>query len=251
MLYDTLSMAEVVDGELAAEFLKEATRLASSSQLEDTARRLEQKSRVFGRALSPLALEGLDGETLGGLTRMIFGWRRRTKALLKANSLEALRAAIGGLLYGTPPVEERFQRFVESIRGVEKSFVISLASELLHYTSPGDHWMWTYWIWDPRTKAGALPLVLAEGQDVTGESDGRTYANVGQAVALVDRLGRQQGFTRVGEGPFGTHVFLASVYAVYMYTVFEMRLSKEFNRVLPELPEFTRRVLGVHQMELE
>jgi hypothetical protein len=31
-----------------------------------------------------------------------------------------------------------------------------------------------------------------------------------------------------------------------MYTVFQMRLSKEFNRVLPELPEFAQRLLGVH-----
>ncbi|MFZ8940730.1 MAG: hypothetical protein ACO2ZK_01810, partial [Gemmobacter sp.] len=42
--------------------------------------------------------------------------------------------------------------------------------------------------------------------------------------------------SRAGRGLFGTDVFLASVYAVYMYTVFRVKLSQEFNRILPELP---------------
>ncbi len=44
-------------------------------------------------------------------------------------------------------------------------------------------------------------------------------------------------------------MFLACVYAVYMYTVFRMKLSNEFNRILPELPEFTRRLLGVYRLD--
>ena len=35
-----------------------------------------------------------------------------------------------------------------------------------------------------------------------------------------------------------------------MYTVFRVKLSKEFNRILPELPELARRVLGVQKMEI-
>jgi hypothetical protein len=34
-----------------------------------------------------------------------------------------------------------------------------------------------------------------------------------------------------------------------MYTVFKVKLSQEFNRILPELPELTQRVLGVHKLE--
>jgi hypothetical protein len=54
----------------------------------------------------------------------------------------------------------------------------------------------------------------------------------------------------VGHGTYGIDVFLACVYAVYMYTVFRVKLSDEFNRILPELPELTRRVLGVQKLEL-
>ena len=38
------------------------------------------------------------------------------------------------------------------------------------------------------------------------------------------------------------------VYAVYMYTVFRVKLSQEFNRILPELPELVQRVLGVQHL---
>ena len=60
--------------------------------------------------------------------------------------------------------------------------------------------------------------------------------------------GRADGWTWTGRGLFGPDVFLACVYAVYMYTVFRVRLSQEFNRILPELPELVQRVLGVRHL---
>jgi len=35
-----------------------------------------------------------------------------------------------------------------------------------------------------------------------------------------------------------------------MYTVFRVKLSQEFNRILPELSELAQRVLGVYKMEM-
>lgn len=43
---------------------------------------------------------------------------------------------------------------------------------------------------------------------------------------------------------------MAAVYGVYMYTVLAMRMSKEFNRVLPTLPDLVRRLLGVYHLGL-
>ena len=37
---------------------------------------------------------------------------------------------------------------------------------------------------------------------------------------------------------------------LYMYTVFRLKLSDEFNRILPELPELVERVLGVRGLEV-
>ena len=78
---------------------------------------------------------------------------------------------------------------------------------------------------------------------------GQTYLLVGQAVAFVDQTGKAAGFTDAGPGLFGTDVFLAAVYGVYMNTVLRMRMTQEFNRLVPELPSLIRRLLGVYHLE--
>jgi len=62
------------------------------------------------------------------------------------------------------------------------------------------------------------------------------YSNVGQAIAFVNETGTAAGFTAAGPGLFGADVLLAAVYGVYMYTVLQMRLTREFNQVVPTLP---------------
>ncbi len=61
----------------------------------------------------------------------------------------------------------------------------------------------------------------------------------------LDRHGHVAGYARAARGLFGTDIFLACVYAVYMATMFRLKLSQEFNRIVPELPELVERVLGV------
>ena len=126
---------------------------------------------------------------------------------------------------------------------------INFAGELLHFSNPRQYWLWTNWIWDPDANTGSLPLVVQEEVDLLGDTPGETYMRVGQAMAQVRQAGQQRGFSNLGHGTYGVDVFLACVYAVYMYTVFRVKLSDEFNRILPNLPELTRRVLGVQKME--
>jgi hypothetical protein len=147
-------------------------------------------------------------------------------------------------------LEKRFNTFTESIAQLDGPMRVNFASELLHFSNPKKYWLWTNWIWDSQTRTGALPLVVQEGVDLTGQSHGEVYVKVGQSMALVNAVGHSIGFSGSGKGLFGTDVFLACVYAVYMYTVFRVKLSQEFNRILPELSELTQRVLGVYKMEL-
>lgn len=247
MLYDEISVQHILDRECAHEFLKEATRLASSAELHDIGTGLEEKSRAFAGALGERAVEQLDADTLSSLLDRIFLVRRKRRVLLQRNDLSSLRHEIGHLLHGDASVAERFDRFVAKVKGIPEPLVASLGSELLHFSAPDRHWLWTPWIWDTKTGAGVLPLLLQGDESLRGSSAGDTYARVGWALEVVDAEGRADGFTNLGNGRFGTDVYLACVYAVYMYTVFRMRLSKEFNRFLPELPELTRRILGVHQ----
>ncbi len=241
--------ARVVDAEAALEFMKEATKVATGTELEDIGQRLELKSALFGELLAEERLETFDEEDLKCLLRHIFTLKRKAKRLLRRNDLVTIRQGFQDLLYGSDAIAERFDRFTAGIQGFEPAMKVSLASEVLHFTDPGSHWLWTYWIWNPKTSTGALPLVThQEGVDLSGTSAGVIYDQVGQALVQVNQAGHEVGYSRSGRGLFGTDVFLACVYAVYMFTVFKVKLSQEFNRILPELPQLVERVLGVHAM---
>ena len=53
MLYDDVSVKDVVDSESALEFMKEATKLATSAELENIGQKLEDKSNLFNSILNP------------------------------------------------------------------------------------------------------------------------------------------------------------------------------------------------------
>jgi len=125
-----------------------------------------------------------------------------------------------------------------------------LPSELLHFTEPDRWWLWTRWMWDPRAGTGALPLVTVEDFDWDAPNRPEGYLRVGEAMAFVNETGKAVGFTDLGSGLFGADVFLACVYAVYMYTVLRLRMTQEFNRIVPELPDLVRRLLGVYRPEV-
>ncbi len=249
---------QLVDSEAALEFMKEATKVATGTELEDVGERLEAKSRLFRELLAEDRLAELSEDDLKRLLGSVFSLRRKTKRLLRANDIETIRAELQALLYGGGPVTERFDRFVSEIGGLEKAMIVSLASEVLHFTEPKRYWLWTHWIWNPKTGTGALPLVTQDAGLAISRSlpcgatatDGEVYVKVGRALALVNAQGHAIGYSRSGRGLFGTDVFLACVYAVYMFTVFRVKLSQEFNRILPELPELVQRVLGVRAMEI-
>ena len=248
MLHDSLTPAEVVDSEAALEFMKEATKLATASELEDIGHRLEVKRRLVSGLLAPETISGLDEPGLKRLLGVVFSLRRKGGRLLRANGLDSLRAELAALLQGDGPVGARLERFVDRVGGIDRPLVLALATECLHFSAPRRHWLWTHWIWNPESGTGALPLVTRDEVDLAAGSLAESYLNVGRATALVTAQGRADGWTWTGRGLFGTDVFLACVYAVYMYTVFRVRLSQEFNRILPELPELVQRVLGVRHL---
>ena len=247
MLHDSLSIEQVVDSGAALEFMKEASKLATTAELDDIGQRLEHKSRVFQELLSEERIGELDELGLERVVGMIFSLRRKSGRLVRRNGLDTIRSEMQELLYGDAAAAVRFERFVGSIGGVEPAMLISLASETLHYTRPDQYWLWTHWIWNPKTGTGALPLVTTDA-DLQGENAGEVFDKVARATAAIHAGGEIDGYSRAGLGPFSTDVLLACVYAVYMYTVFRVKLSQEFNRILPELPELVERVLGVHRL---
>lgn len=246
MLFDTVDVEQTVDAEAALEFMKEATKLASTTELENIGLKLERKCELFRSHLAEDRVFSLDEESLREIVGTVFSLRRKAKRLLRANPFDSLRKEIETLLYGEGDLADRFDRFVTTLDGIEPAMKIALASELLHFSQPERFWLWAHWIWNPTAENGSLALVTQDGIDLAGATHGQTYLKVGQALELVDAQGHAVGYSRSGRGYLGTDVFLACVYAVYMYTVFRVKLSQEFNRILPELPELVERVLGVH-----
>lgn len=239
----------VVDTLSAQEFLREILDKVPAAELTAIAGDLERKSRTLQELLSPGA-SLLDRDTLRQALRWVFATRRSADRILDAVTPERLGAAIGDLLFSVDGLSARFDRF-DAVLAEFPDPAFDLPGELLHFVFPDQYWLWTRWIWDPRTETGALALVTTDDIDLTaGERRGEVYLTVGQAMAFVDETGKAAGFTTAGRGLFGVDVFLAAVYGIYLHTVLRMRMTQEFTRVVPRMPDLVRRLLGVYHMEV-
>lgn len=244
----------VVDTPSALEFQREISDRVSEWELRAIAADLGRKSEALRDLLSGDPAQ-LERAALREVLRWVFATRRRADQIIDAIGPGELAAAIAGLLMTGEAVAERIDRFEELVSGAAAQSALAgsgfdLASELLHFTEPDRYWLWTRWIWDPDTRTGALGLVTTDGLDLSaGASRGATYLTVGRAMAFVDETGKAAGFTAAGPGLFGVDVLLAAVYGVYMHTVLRMRMTREFNRVIPPLPDVVRRLLGVYRLE--
>jgi hypothetical protein len=245
-----VAQGQVVDTETAQEFMRQALDMVQLPEMEGIAQELEEKSRRFRAALAPAALAELPDERLRALLRTIFTTRRRAAGVISEVGADRLRAELLDLLHGVEPVATRFDRFDDALGVIEPAIRRDIAGEALHFYDPDRHWLWTRWMWDPELRTGALPLVTMQEFDLLGTTAGQTYRKVGVAIAFVNQTGRAVGFTRYGSEAFGIDVYLACVYGIYLYTITRMRMTQEFNKVIPPLPQLVRRLLGTHRMEL-
>ncbi len=242
-------VSQVVDTETAKEFMRQALEKVAAEELQKICAEVELKALWFQKKLSREALPSLASADYFSLLRRIFSARRKTDAIMKQFRPDDLRAWTWELLYGSDPTKSRFQTFVDKLEPLEDNIRRDIASEILHFTDPERYWLWTRWMWDPKTRTGALPLVTVEAFDLSGKTAGDIYLRVGEAVAFVHQVGEATGFQTISKNLFGTDVFLSCVYVVYVYTVLRMRMTQEFNKVMPGLPEFSRRLLGVYRIE--
>jgi hypothetical protein len=241
---------QVVDTQSAEEFMRETLEKVSRDELMTVSALLDTKAAGFDALLgAPGQARTLDRADLRRVLRSIFATRRKADAILDDIGPARLGAAIDDLLHGPGLVTERFIAF-DAVLAAHPEQGFDLPSELLHFTAPDRWWLWTRWMWDPRAGTGALPLVTTEDFDLDAGDRGETYLRVGEAMAFVNETGKAVGFTDLGSGLFGADVFLACVYSVYMYTVLRLRMTQEFNRIVPELPDLVRRLLGVYRPEV-
>ncbi len=241
---------QVVDTQSAEEFMRETLENVSREELMTVAALLDTKAAGFASLIgTPGSARSLSRADLRRVLRSVFATRRKADAILDDVGPERFGAAVDDLIHGPGVVTDRFAAFdAVLVDHPEQGF--DLPSELLHFTEPDRWWLWTRWMWDPRAGTGALPLVTVEDFDWDAPNRPEGYLRVGEAMAFVNETGKAVGFTDLGSGLFGADVFLACVYAVYMYTVLRLRMTQEFNRIVPELPDLVRRLLGVYRPEV-
>ena len=246
------TLGQIIDTDAARDFMAEALQKIDEDDLVAIIHEAEAKHVAFAAFLATDRLSaGLSSDDVRRLLRSVFATRRHAEEILKdPGAAPRLAAALPGLLDHGRPIRQRFDEFCAAAALARPFWATDLASECLHFTQPDHHWLWTRWMWDPVAGTGALPLVTTEGYRFEGTSPGDTYLHVGEAVSFVAATVEAAGLTRRARGPFGVDVFLVSVYAVYLYTVLRMRMTQEFNRVVPGLPELSRRLLGLRALEV-
>lgn len=250
MSNDSEAVGQIVDTPSAQEFMHEALQKITEEELTAIVAELRHKSQRFHQLLAPASLPALDEQAVHALLRSIFSTRRRVAEVMAHIEVATFREAVALLLHGTAPLAERFDEFVAQLEPLDLSLRCDLAGECLHYWDFERYWLWTRWLWDPSRDTGALPLVTIQEYELHGETPGLTYLKVGEAIAFVNGVGEAAGFQHGGRGLLGTDVYLACVYVVYLYTITRMRMTKEFNKVIPQFPELTRRLLGTYKMEV-
>jgi hypothetical protein len=241
--------AEEVDAPSAVEFMREALIRISEDEIGAIADLLERKRELLLPSLAPDALAAATAEAVRPILGLVFATRRRSDRLLLAVGAPVLARAIGDLLHGPGDLATRFSTFDQKLAGVEPAIRRELAGECLHYFDPERYWLWARWMWDPQARTGALPLVMVDAFDFGGPDPGAAYLRVGAAVSAVAATADELGFHRMRASPFAVDVYLAAIYGIYLYTVTRLRMSQEFNRVIPQLPDLVRRLHGVHRLE--
>jgi hypothetical protein len=239
-------MSQLIDIEAAREFMKETLTKVDKLNLIDIANTLEKKSLLFQQSLSKDKLLVLKEEEFDLVLDKVFAIRRKKDKLYKIISFDNLRSSTYELLYGSDKIDTRFQKFYDDLGELDTSLKYDLAGELLHFSFPDKYWLWSRWMWDPKNKTGAIPLVTSEEFDLQGNRISETYMKVGKGVAFVHSVAESAEFQFINRSLFGTDVYLSCVYIIYAYTVLQIKMTKEFNEVMPGLTEFSRRLLGVY-----
>lgn len=161
------------------------------------------------------------------------------------------------LLHGELPTPVRVATFVEKLNALDTRLALELASGLLHNIRPTDNWLWARWLWDPTTGTGILPLLAGSTHNLLAENLADGYSRVGAVSAMSIKFGEGTGLwtdelmANKKRAEFANSAFLACAYSVYLYGTTSWRLSREFNNLLPSLPNMSRKLLGLKKIASE
>ncbi|MFP5361867.1 MAG: hypothetical protein ACLGI5_03970 [Thermoleophilia bacterium] len=243
----TIAGHAAVDVPTARELLEAVHRRISRDEIAAIVRGLQDKARLFADRLGEDAIGRADEAVLREVLGCVFVARRKASAVLGARPASDLRDVIAALLYGDGAAGERLDAFCAQIE-LPQACAAELGGELLHFTQPERHWLCSRFVYNAGTRTGALPLLVSEDYELDADTVADSYERIGVAIGALDGSAETSSFRVGGGGPLATDLFLACVYGVYMNTVLGLKMSQEFNALIPPLPQLARRLLGTQRM---
>jgi hypothetical protein len=235
-----------VDVPTAKELIEQIHQHVAVEELGALIGELQDKVAAV-RAL--LFADELDVERVRRALAWTFVARRRASAILGARSDADLVAWVEDLLHGSDQIAKRFDRFCAGAGPLDDGAASELASELLHFSCPERHWLWSRWVWSPDSRTGALPLLIGEDYELDADGLGAGYVRVSEALVVLDASPEASAFRLQGGGRLATDVLLACSYGVYMRTVLGLKMTQEFNALVPPMAQLVRRLLGIYRNE--
>jgi hypothetical protein len=245
----TIAALPAVDVPTAKELIEQVHQHLEITELHGLAAEVAGKHRRLRELMTE---PGLGADRLREALGWTFVGRRRASAILGVRSDAELEAWVAGLLADDLPPGARLERFSADAGPLSGSpAAVELGAELLHFTRPAEHALWSRWVWSTESRTGALPLLIGEEYDLEAGSVAEGYERVCQATRALDQSPEAGAFRGPDGGPFGTDVLLACTYGVYMRTVLGLKMTQEFNALVPQMAQLVRRLLGTHQHRQE
>ncbi len=248
------------DDPILEETLQEALKQVSSDDVIAIADELaERHTRLFldlqadsPQGAVPAKLASAFPDIAGAVTHT-----RANARIITNHFAQSDYAIFNELLHGDKPTSIRVAAFVEKLNALDTRLALELASGLLHNTSPNEHWLWSRWLWDPTTGTGILPLLAGSTHNLLADDLADGYARVGAVTAMSMKFAEGTGLwtdellSNEKRAQFANSAFLACAYNVYLYGTTSWRLSREFNNLLPSLPNMARKLLGLKKIKEE
>lgn len=132
--------------------------------------------------------------------------------------------------------------------GDRPPWVMDWVTFWLHVHHPTWCW-WARWVYQPENRTGAVTLILedpAAWNPVSLEESYRQINEIGRFLEAV--LSSTRRLSQVDD-LYRPMVGLASVYAVYMFTMAAWKMTDEFTRVMPPFPVVVKTLLGLTRWE--
>lgn len=234
------------------ESLEEGLGQVLPEDLVEVADILHLRHLEFTLLFDQANLPGFDDNNLRIVCMAVASTKKNARSMFDTLFAQDHIKLLTDLLHGTGVPGERVQRFVENAENfTDPRLALEFATGVLHYTDPKKYWLWTRWFWDIDKQTGILPLAAGSVKNLVADTIAEGYNHVGEVTAMSVQLGEGTGLLsseledHPDREPFVADVFLAASYAVYLYGVTAWRLSREFNNLLPPLPQLIRKLLGI------